>query len=313
MGTQFDGKLSGYSMPDSKALMESADHSDDKSTGASLFESAYEKTADYVKSQPAAALAITAIAAGGLYYLTRGRGAAVAEVVKEFRPAAAVEFTAGQGALRTLEGAAIPNVTRAAIGEGALTANAEAFAQQVQVAREGYGGDLVRLWTQSGMPRTVVGLEGETGLSLAERVLKSRAAITTEKITPELIGKEVSRLTELNEGFSAGLNVSGKTFTAWNEEHLKKAAADLQFKHVPQLGQFLKGTGKISEEQIEAALKIQRAIAADQPRKLIGQILVENNLAAQADVDLAFGRQQEMKAALTSLRDKFLQTLPERR
>ncbi len=90
---------------------------------------------------------------------------------------------------------------------------------------------------------------------------------------------------------------------------LVKAAEELQFKHVPQLGQFLKGTGKISETQIEAALQIQRGLPKDGPRKLLGEILVENKLAAQADVDLAFANQQELKSALRTVREKFLSTI----
>jgi hypothetical protein len=192
-------------------------------------------------SDQAIATAGVAAVGVGLWWLTRGKSAAVTG-----------EFKAGAGALRTLEGEVIPDVARPALQANILTDGEAAFKKAMETAKTGYKTDL-------------------------EAMLKVPGQITT---------------------------ATGEVITAPTAEQLNKAATDLSFKHVPQLGQFLKGTGKISEEQIEAALKIQRAIPKEAPRKLLGEILVENNLAKQADVDLAFARQTEMKKELKNVFEK---------
>jgi hypothetical protein len=230
-------------------------------------------------------------ATGAAIYLTRGKGGA---------------FRAGAGNLRTLEGTAIPDVARAGLASDALLAGESAFVRSLDVAKRGYADDLAKLY---GMPKEVVGMPGETGLTMAERLVRSRSAITSEKVTGELVERELGRVSNLNAGtILRDTDVSGKTVAVWNADDLAKAAGDLQFKHVPQFGQFLKGTGRISEQQIETALQIQRKIPADQPRKLIGDILVENKMATRADVDLAFGRQQEMKTQLRGVFENFLKS-----
>jgi hypothetical protein len=197
---------------------------------------AKQSIADHPKESATAAG--IAVAGAGLWWLTRGRSGAVAS-----------EFKAGAGALRTLEGEAIPEIARPALKASVLTEGETAFQKALETAKTGYRTDL-------------------------EAMMKVPGQITTH---------------------------TGEVITAPTAEQLNKAATDLSFKHVPQLGQFLKGTGKISEQQIEEALVIQRAIPKDAPRKLLGEILVENNLAQKADVDLAFTRQTEMKKELRNI------------
>lgn len=108
------------------------------------------------------------------------------------------------------------------------------------------------------------------------------------------------------EGYAADLVKLYENAGAMPAEQLAKAATDLQFKHCPPLGQFLKGTGRISEEHVEQALALQKQT----PTKKIGEILVEKGWASQADVDLAFSRQQNMKASLKDLFEKFKATMP---
>lgn len=211
----------------------------------SFMDDLYGGTKKFVAEHPGETAVGTAVIAGAIWLATRGRGGALTN-----------EFKAGQGALRTFEGEAIPNIARPGLQANALKNGEEAFQTAVTTAKSGYKADLAEM-------------------------MKTPGQITT---------------------------VKGEVILNPTEEQLVKAATDLQFKHVPQLGQFLKGTGQITEHQIESALQIQRAIPADQPRKFLGQILVENNLAKQADVDLAFARQTEMKKQLKEVFDQFRRT-----
>ena len=293
-------------------------HPEDRTQGdnrGAWLDDAYGKTTQYIKEHPVKSAAFAAAAVGGLWYVTRGPGGALTQAVKGELAAggeqatargavtAAEEFKAGAGNLKTFEGAPIPDLQRAEIAKGALSAGDEAFKASVIKAREGYAADLIRLHA---LPQTAIGQAGESGLSLAERLVKDRAAITNERVTGDLVNKELTRLSNLNGGqILADTDVSGRTLQVWNKEAFMKAAGDLQFKHVPPIGQFMKGTGNIGEQQIEQALQIQRGLPADHPRKLIGQILVDNKLAQQADVDLAFGRQTEMKKELKQALEQF--------
>ncbi len=289
-----------------KSVLLHNDHSN------SLFEDSYNKVSDFVKNNPveatAAGLAILGTGFALRYAAKRASAGTVEGALQSGLSggeraglSGAVSkgtelFKAGAGNLTTLEGKAIPNLERPFLKNGVTGALPEH-------AREAYAGDLVKLWM---MPKTVAAESGETLATFSERMLRERALLTSERINPDAISKEVSRLAELNAGIASEAQVGGKQLLVSNEAHFAKAAEELQFKHVPQLGQFLKGTGKISEEQIEAALQIQRALPANGPRKLLGEILVENKLAAQGDVDAAFASQQEWKAALKSLREKFI-------
>lgn len=262
-------------------------------------------TYDYIKENPIKSGAAAAGLLAGAYAAMRIGGAFIknAELAIPVEQAgnglAKLEFRAGQGLLKTKEGLPIPDLERPFLSDSALQ-----LGNLTEKARESYAGDLVKLWT---MPRTAVGQLGENAETFAERMLKERAVLTRENITPDALAKELQKIIELNGGgLSAKVEVAGRELAIASDSTFVKAAEEMQFKHVPQIGQFLKGTGRISEEQIDSALQIQRSLPKDGPRKLLGEILVENKLAAQSDVDLAFANQQELKSALRSVREKFL-------
>lgn len=256
-------------------------------------------------SGTAEALTIAGLTAGvlaaaflGRRFLASSAERAVKEAGKIAVERQSLQPAANSGLLRDFEGALLPNVERPFLQNGI----AQGF---VERTREAYAQDLIGLWT---MPRKMTALADDTLPSFAERALKQRAGITGERILPETIGKEIERLGALNAGLSGESKLMGKTLITTNEQHLLKLAEDTQFKHIPQIGQFLKATGKISEETIETALKIQKSSPAPAPR--IGEILVNKKLAAQADVDAAFGAQQELKDILKELRLKFIEVAP---
>ncbi len=277
-----------------------------------LFEDSYHRVGNFVKERPleagAAGLAILGTGFALSYMLRRASTASLEGALQTAlngterstlagaKAAGTDVFKAGTGALTTLEGKVIPNLERPFLNGGVANGLSDA-------TREAYAGDLVKLWT---MPKTVALQTGEDLANFSERILRDRAALTGERINEGSIAKELSRISELNTGVATSAELGGRQLVVSNEAHFVRAAEELQFKHVPQIGQFLKGTGKISEEQIEAALKIQRAIPPEAPRKLLGEILVENKLAAQADVDSAFASQQDWKAQLKTLREKFI-------
>jgi len=263
-----------------------------------------EDTFSYMKQNPIKTGVYAAGALAGVWAISRV-GAAMVRGERSVEQAAVgelaqLEFRAGKGLLKTHDGAPIPDLERPFVSEAALN-----LGKLTEKARESYASDLIKLW---GLPRTATAEIGENVESFAARMLKERAQLTREFVTPEATAKELEKILGLNS-LSAGAELGGRELTIASDATFVKAAEELQFKHVPQLGQFLKGTGKISETQIEAALQIQRGLPKDGPRKLLGEILVENKLAAQADVDLAFANQQELKSALRTVREKFLSTI----
>jgi hypothetical protein len=209
---------------------------------------------------------------------------------------------AGAGTL-TLEGKAIPNIVRESVDANALKSEL-AFNELKGGAAANYAEDLTKI-------SRYVSVQQELTLptklsSVADSSLSMRSILTKERNGPEQLAKEVERITALNPGLVVGQDgmlAAGTTLKLSDDAFLKKVSDDLVFKHVPPIGQFMKGTGKITEEQIAKALEIQKGMQPEAPRKLLGQILVDNKLALQADVDLAFARQTEMKSALFKLRD----------
>lgn len=282
-------------------LLSKSDLLESHSTGAkALFEEYY----NYARENPlrtgaigiigVAAIAAASLAAQKFIPMLEGNFEAAAAQA----PAGSKSFRAGAGVLRTIEGNAIPNLERPFLAaDGSLDLNLLKLRTQ-----RAYRGDLTKLVE---MPSSVIGLKDESLAQFSERVLKKRAELTGESLHPEAFGKETARISALNGDLAADSVVAGKTLVTAAEQDIAKFAQELQFKHTPQIGQFLKGTGKISEEQIEAALKIQRELPPDGPRKLLGEILVENKLAAQVDVDKAFANQQALKAALKDVMTAF--------
>lgn len=284
MSNEFHGPSSGVN-PDANNDVMRLRQSDllHTETPSNLFTDAY----NVVRNNPIESAAVAAIGVASLMALSRRFGQ---EVIRS-------EMRNGEGAL-TLEGKKIPDIQRPQVAESNFSLDAVK-----QKASASYSEDLSKIWK---LPATGRANEGENLAGFAERNLRDRATLTGERINPEAIAKELDRISKLNPEINADAILSGKVLNVNTPDSLLKAAEELQFKHVPQIGQFLKGTGKISEEQIGKALEIQRAIPQGAPRKLIGEILVENKLAAQADVDLAFSNQQELKAALKEVREKFV-------
>ena len=256
---------------------------------------------DFVKEHP---VATAATVAAGLAVGYRLLARSAERVGKELIESAATssELRAGQGLLRDFSGAAIPDIERPFLKElvdgAAITAK----------AREGYAADLMRAAV---LPKTAVGLADETLDGFASRLLNGRVAITGERVSAETIAKESQRIASLNTGIfaeapvAAELNLAGKTLTTMNPQHFAKLAEEIQFKHVPQLGQLMKATGRITEGQIDEAIRLQQTYAKGAAPRL-GEILVDKGLAAKADVDLAFASQNELKLVLKNVRDKFL-------
>ena len=140
--------------------------------------------------------------------------------------------------------------------------------------------------------------EAESVSGFAERILQHRAPITGERINPDVISKEVERLSALNSEITAA--TAGQRLLVHDEAALSKLAEVTQFKHVPQLGQMLKQYG-VSEESIQDAFKIQNSLPKEN-RPLIGQVLVDNGLATKEQVDKAFEQQNALKSLLKEVR-----------
>ena len=278
-----------------------------------LFFEAYSNTSDMLNWKT---VAVGTAVIGGVALGAKGisrliNGAASAGEATALRTAdtasAALVAEAGKrasaGAL-TIEGKAIPGVAREKIAENTLS-NEAAFQSLKTGAAEKYAHDMTQI--AKFVPQEMSLKQAGSLSSVAEGSLTTRALLTKERTGADQIAKEIERLTTLNPGLAkdAVLN-PGTTLKMADDAFIKKVSDDLVFKHVPPIGQFMKGTGKISEEQIVKALEIQKGMAPEAERKLLGQILVDNKLALQADIDLAFARQTEMKAALQKIRDHVL-------
>lgn len=286
-----------------------------------LFSEAFSNSSDYINLKTAgAAVGIAALGTAavlGARALPRFFSSAAAageNAALKGTDAAATEALVAEAGKRaavgtvTLEGKAIPNVAREGIESNALNSE-QAFQNLKLTGAERYAEDLLKI------PKYVP-LQQEIQMasklsSVADSSIALRSILTKERTGPEQLAKEIERLSGLNTGLAIndGMLAAGSTIRLADDAFLKKVSDDLIFKHVPPIGQFMKGTGKITEEQISKALEIQKTMAPDAQRKLLGQVLVDNKLALQADVDLAFARQTEMKAALQKIRDAGLDAL----
>lgn len=156
---------------------------------------------------------------------------------------------------------------------------------------------LVTLNNVKGMSRSATLEPGETMQSFAQDLLKRRSGITGEFVNEKNIGEETTRLLGLNKRMSADkIAARAQEIIVHDDASLRALGEKAQFKHVPQLGQFLKQFG-VTEEQIQTAFNIQKAQAPAE-RQLLGQILKDNKLASNEQVESAFTQQNEMKAYL---------------
>lgn len=191
----------------------------------------------------------------------------------------------------------IPDVARPQI-EKLASGGISAEFQKTEFA---YLGSLKQL---AGLPSHYDVLPNESLGNFAERILNSRTAITGERINPEAISKEAVRLRELNSSI-IGEKIEAEKLLVHDRAAIEKLAEITQFKHVPQLGQFLKQHG-VSEDNIQQALRIQSAQTQDR-KQLIGQILVDNNFATKEQIEQAFGQQNALKETLKRVRADIFQ------
>ncbi len=212
---------------------------------------------------------------------------------------AKVVFEAPALQRKTVEGTIIPDVVRPMMEKGKSLVTPEALSE---VGKK-YAGSLDDLFK---LPKQMIVEDGHTMTQVATSALKARGATTGERFTEAAVTAEAERLLALNPVLKEATSIGGMKITVLDQNHLTKlAGGDLQFKFTPQLGQFLKSTGKITEEHISEAMALQKG----GNKKMLGEILVDLNHATKADVDAAFADQNIMKAALKEVREQFLKTL----
>jgi len=133
--------------------------------------------------------------------------------------------------------------------------------------------------------------------AVTREIMQGRASVTGERLFPDTVADEIKRLTMRNPEVEIK---EGATLTVYAENDLAKLAEKTQFKHVPQLGQFLKEFG-VTEEQITTALNIQK-VEPQATKRLLGQILTDEGLATKEQVDASFAKQGELKKILAEVR-----------
>jgi hypothetical protein len=287
-------------------------HLTDTPPHTNLFEDAYKRCTLAKDSLVTAIEHHPALATGGLiagaaflFCITRGESAiaasgAIAKSGEEvLLPKAASEKLAAQIGEREAvikQVGPIPDVERPMLDGAAKIGIPEHFAQ----AASDYGATLAKL-KQLPLSHTA---SGQDLAAIAKETLEGRAPITGERLTPESVADEVQRLSLRNPEVQRVAGTlplyEGQSVLVYADSDLTKLAEKAQFKHVPQLGQFLKETG-VTEEQIGKALAIQKA-EPQASRRLIGQILSDEGLATKEQVDAAFAKQGQLKGFLATVR-----------
>jgi hypothetical protein len=279
---------------------------------ASKVKSATDKAVTMVKEHPVEAAIFTGVAVVGAYALLKGKGdfriisneakAGEGIIGRSVKDAGAVEagakatFESPALQRNTIDGVVIPDVARPLLEKGSALTSPEALAATTRKYEAGLT-DLFKL------PRETVGEVGQGLDQLAAKTLQSRAATTGERFTEAATKSEAERLAALNPALKELTDIGGAKVTVLDQDHLVKlAGSDLQFKFTPQLGQFLKAGGKITEEHIGEAFAVQKGGS----KKLLGEILVDLKHATKADVEQAFADQNTVKAALKAAREEFL-------
>lgn len=135
---------------------------------------------------------------------------------------------------------------------------------------------------------------GETLRSIAAGELELRRAITGERTTVEA---ELARLERNNPDINPDARIGGRNVIMYTSEDLSAVLSDARFKYVPQIGQYLKQLG-VTEAQIQNALRIQYEQPPGAQKQLLGQILVNEGHATQAQVEAAFSAQKLLKELL---------------
>ena len=268
---------------------------------AAKVKSGADKTVTMVKEHPVEAAVVAGVAVVGAYALFKGK--ADLRIISSEAKAGAAELNGAKAAFespalqrKTIDGVVIPDVARPLLEKGSSLTTPEALAATTKKYEAGLT-DLFKL------PREAVGEAGQGLDQLAAKTLQSRAATTGERFTEAATKAEAERLAALNPTLKGVTDLAGAKVTVLDQDHLiKLAGSDLQFKFTPQLGQFLKAGGKITEEHIGEAFAVQKGGS----KKLLGEILVDLKHATTADVEQAFADQNTVKAALKAAREAFL-------
>jgi hypothetical protein len=190
----------------------------------------------------------------------------------------------------------IPDVERPQIASTGSNDVQKEFAK----AATDYGSALLKL--KNDLPsHYTIGKNG-TVPDLAKRVLEDRAPITGENINPAAINTEAKRIEALNPNISQP--DGNQSLLVYDTPALSKLADTTSFKYVPQIGQLLTQEG-VPQANVDEGLRIQNSLPKAN-RPLIGQILVNSQLATQSEVDQAFGQQNSLKATLKDVEKEVL-------
>jgi hypothetical protein len=270
---------------------------------SSLFDDAYKHLAKATTSLVSAVehhqcIAIGSAVAGAalLIYASRGESIVAAESTIEkggttlLAPGEKLAAQAGERQAVLKQVGVIPDVERPMLDAAAQNAVPEYFSK----AANEYGLSLGKV---KEFAPTYTARAGQDISAVAKDVLEQRAPITGERVTAESIADEAKRLTARNPELELK---EGANVILYADNDLKKLAEKTQFKHVPQIGQFLKEKG-VTEEQIGRALAIQKA-EPQASKRLIGQILTDDGLATKEQVDAAFAKQGQLKGLLAEVR-----------
>lgn len=272
-------------MPDRN--LDNGSNKDDKKTGDTnngLLSDAYDLVHEHPVASGVAAGA--ALVAGA--YLMRGKFSGQGRLIAEVE-------NAGKEIVKHVDD--IPDVLR----PGLRSLSTKEVPAVIAKAGDDY---LVTLSNIKGMPRAGTLEPGQTMQSFAEDLLKRRSGVTGEFVNEKNISEETTRLLCLNPGMAADkITARVQQIITHDDASIKALGEKAQFKHVPQLGQFLKQFG-VTEEQIQTAFNIQKAQAPAE-RQLLGQILKDNKLATTDQVESAFKQQNEMKAYLREVLESF--------
>lgn len=161
-----------------------------------------------------------------------------------------------------------------------------------------YRADLDQLNT---LPRTVEVTPSMTMDDVAVRLLNERAAFTGERVTPKVIADEVARLQKLNNIEDA--SSLPPSILAYDKASIEQLAEKTVFKFVPQIGQFFKSKGLMTEQQVEAVFAHQQTLPAA-GRPYFGELAVQQGFVTQPQVDAAMAEQNALKDALAKLRNE---------
>lgn len=277
--------------------------------------SAVGRSTNFVSEHPGESLLVGGLVIAGAAAVMRGNFRAVSGELKggELQGGERILTTAGADvkgsvaatgkgfeepavARKTVEGEVIPDVVRPAVEKGMSLTSPEALAATAEKYRNG----LEQLFQ---LPRQAVAESGQTIDDVAAHLLKSRAGVTGERFTEAAVKAEAERLTALNPQISGVTDLGGVKLTVHDDAHLAKlAASDLQFKYTPQLGQFFKATGKVSEADIKEAMDAQKQGDSRQ----IGQILKGMGRLDESDIEASMADQGKVKAALKAAREEYL-------